>query len=245
MLLKNQKGLVLHQDEDLLVVNKPTGLLVLPDGYDLDTPHLKSILSPSYGDLWILHRLDRHTSGLVVLARNSDAHRTLNSQFERRQVVKCYHALTVGCPDWTERTINLRLRIDGDRRHRTVIDARRGKPSSTHFQLLEPYARYALIEAAPRTGRTHQIRTHLAAIGFPILADDLYGGGRGLYLSQIKPNYLHGTRKPERPLLDRLGLHAYSLRFAHPTTGENLEFRAPYPKDFAAALRQLRKYTLS
>lgn len=239
---KSLKDLILHQDEDLLAVNKPAGLLVLPDGYDPSAPHLKSILSPDYGDLWIIHRLDHHTSGIVLLARNSNAHRTLNSQFEGRQVVKRYHALIAGCPEWIERTVNLRLRVDGDRRHRTIIDARRGKPSSTHFRLLECYTHYAFIEALPKTGRTHQIRAHLAATGFPILADDLYGDGQGLYLSQIKPEFRPGNRKPERPLLDRLGLHAYSIRFTHPATGEDIEFRAPYPKDFAAALRQLRKY---
>lgn len=235
--------LILWQDDDLLVVNKPAGLLVLPDGYDPEAPHLSSVLAPKYGDLWIVHRLDRHTSGIVIVARNPQVHRALNIQFEKRQVHKVYHALVVGRPDWDQQIVKLRLKADGDRRHRTVVDSRNGKNAVTVLRLLERYGRYSLVEAMPKTGRTHQIRVHLAVRKVPIAADELYGDGQGVFLSQIKPNYLPSATKLERPLLNRLALHAWSLSFEHPANGETCAFEAPYPKDFSITLRQLRKYS--
>ncbi len=237
----NSGELVLWQDNDLLIVNKPAGLLVLPDGYDLDAPHLKSHLTPEYGDLWIVHRLDRHTSGVLLLARSPEVHRDLNIQFEKRQVDKVYHALISGVPEWTRQMVELPLKPNGDRRHRTVVDHRQGKPASTDFRVLERYGGYSLIAAAPKTGRTHQIRVHLAAVSHPIVADDLYGDGQVLLLSQIKRDYTPHAAEPERPLLGRLGLHSLSVAFLHPTKGKQVVYQAPYPKDFAAALHQLRK----
>jgi tRNA pseudouridine32 synthase/23S rRNA pseudouridine746 synthase len=234
------ENLVIWLDEAFLVVNKPAGLPTLPDGYDPDAPYLGGILRSVYDPLWIVHRLDRDTSGILILARTPESHRALNTQFSKRQVTKVYHALVGGNPVWDEKTVRLPLRPDGDRKHRTVIDLRQGKPSVTHFRVLERYGTYALIEATPKTGRPHQIRAHLAAQGCPIAADGLYGDGKGIFLSELKPGYRKG-RQAEAPLLGRLGLHACSLLLAHPVSGEKLRFEAPYPKDFAATMKQLRK----
>jgi RluA family pseudouridine synthase len=228
-------------DNDLLVVNKPAGVLTLPNGYDPDIPHLGSILEPLYGRLWTVHRLDRETSGVILFARNPDAHRALNTQFERHQITKSYHALTAGNPSWENISVNLPLLSNVGRRHRSVVDHQRGKPSLTHLRVLERWGAYSLIEASPKTGRTHQIRAHLASQSLPVLVDPLYGDGQPLLLSAFKANYRKGKR-PERPLLSRLGLHARSVRFQHPANFEWLTVQAPHPKDFATALRQLRKY---
>jgi 23S rRNA pseudouridine955/2504/2580 synthase/23S rRNA pseudouridine1911/1915/1917 synthase len=234
-------ALVLYADDSLLAVNKPAGLPSLPDGYQAGVPHLRSVLEPVYGRLWIVHRLDRDTSGVIVLARSSQVHRALNTQFQEHQTVKVYHALVAGSPGWDEQRVDAPLLPDGDRRHRSIVDARRGKPAVTEFYLLERFDGYALLEACPKTGRTHQIRAHLAHLGYPIVVDGLYGNGEGIYLSALKPGY-RGGRAEEPALLGRLGLHAWSLAFVHPLSGEQVSFNAPYPQDFQTALKRLKTY---
>jgi RluA family pseudouridine synthase len=233
---------VIHSDEAVLVVNKPAGLLSLPDRYDATKPHLAQVLYPLHGDVWIVHRLDLDTSGVVVLARTVEAHQKLNDQFAAHALRKTYHAIVEGTPGWESMTIDYPLAIDADARHRTVVDRNRGKESVTDCQLLESFGGFALIQACPRTGRTHQIRVHLAAAGFPVIADPLYGAGKALLLSTLKGASYHGDRETEKPLMGRLGLHAASLRLKHPLTDEEVTYTAGYPRDFSATIKQLRKY---
>ena len=230
---------VLHIDEALLVVNKPAGLPTLPDGYQADAPYVVGLLQEAFGRLWVVHRHDRETSGVLVLARTADAHRVLNSRFQEREIAKIYHALVVGTPAWDERTIHLHLRADGDRRHRTVIDRAHGKPSTTSFRVLERLGNYTLIEARPKTGRPHQIRAHLAAERLPLVCDVLYASqGGGL---QGDPGAeLRRLLVDDAPLA-RLGLHALALTLEHPVSGASVTFEAPYPPDFEAALARLRR----
>ena len=231
---------ILYSDDALLAVNKPAGLPALPDGYNPEAPHLKRLLEPHYGHLWIVHRLDRQTSGLMLLARTPQAHRALNDQFQFHQVNKTYHALIVGDPLWDETVIDLPLRPDGDRKHRTVIDQSRGKPASTHLRLLERFGRFSLVEAAPRTGRTHQLRAHLSAEGYPIVCDSLYGGGQRLVTSPHAAGS-GGSAAAGAGLLERMGLHAWSLEFQHPVTRSDMRLQAPYPSDFERTLEILRQ----
>ncbi len=225
-MLPSTPSLALYADQDILVVNKPADLPTLVDGYRPEAPYLLGLLKAEYGELWVVHRLDRQTSGVIVFARSAAAHRTLNIQFEKRKVEKVYHALVQGSPAWEAKNVNLPLRANGDRRHRSTVDAIRGKPCSTELRLLERYADHALLEAIPHTGRTHQIRAHLAALGHPIVGDHLYGG-----------KSLEG--------LTRLGLHASRLKFCHPVSGVEVEFRAPMPDDLTHALKTLRQENLS
>jgi tRNA pseudouridine32 synthase/23S rRNA pseudouridine746 synthase len=217
---QNPEQFILWSDDSVLAVNKPSGMLTLPDGYDKTLPHLRSILEPIYGRLWIVHRLDRGTSGIIVLARSADAHRHLNTQFQENQASKLYHALVQGQPPWENLTMNDPLRPDGDRQHRTVVDPVKGKSAITKLRVLRRFDGYSLLEAAPLTGRPHQIRAHLKHVGYPILADPLYG------------NPTH----PCHTLLPRLGLHALSLTLTHPGTEAAMKFEAPYPQDFASLL---------
>jgi RluA family pseudouridine synthase len=212
---------VLYVDDHLLVVSKPAGLPSLVDGYHPEAPFLTGILKETYPALWVVHRLDRQTSGVIVFARTAAAHRELNTQFEQRRAVKIYHVLVHGLPAWDSRSIHLPLRLDGDRRHRTVVDHQRGKPAETDVLVLERFDRFALLQATPHTGRTHQIRLHLAASGHPIVSDPLYGGA-------------------ELPGLPRLGLHAFSLKLFHPGSGEEMVFCVAYPEDMAQAIDKLR-----
>ncbi len=207
-------------DEYLLAVNKPAGLPTLPDGYDQTAPCLINLLKQQFDRVWVVHRLDKETSGVIVFARTAEVHRALNAAFDARAVHKIYHAITRGAPAWNDHTIDLPLRPDGDRRHRTVIDQARGKAAVTQLRVLERFAGYTLIEARPVAGRTHQIRAHLAAIDLPLAGDVLYGGSK--------------------TLIDRTALHARAIDFAQPITRKPLHLEAPYPLDFTQALEQLR-----
>jgi RluA family pseudouridine synthase len=230
---------VLFCDDALLVINKPAGLLTLPDGYNPSMPHIKSVFEPQLGRLWIVHRLDKETSGVLLLPRSAEAHRSLNTQFEQRLISKIYHALVIGSPAWREQIVDLPLRPNGDRSHRTVIDTQRGKPATTHFRVVERFPGYCLLEAKPETGRTHQIRTHLLSMGLPILGDRLYN-------RLVTKNHESIVTSPhlEHDIImwpkQSIGLHAKSLEIRHPVTDEQMKFIAPYPGYFEAVLLQLR-----
>jgi RluA family pseudouridine synthase len=211
----------IYQDESLLAVNKPAGLPTLPDGYNRAAPCLIDLLKQQFDRVWVVHRLDRDTSGVIVFARTAEVHRALNLAFDSHAVHKVYHAIVCGVPGWDECVIDLPLRPDGDRRHRTVIDRTQGKLAITHARVLERFAQHTLIEARPETGRTHQIRVHLAALDLPLVGDVLY-------------------RSTDTALLPRTALHAGSIAFTHPITRESLQLSAPYPDDFRQALTQLR-----
>ncbi len=217
---------VLYADEHILVVSKPAGLHTTPDGWDPTLPHLRLLLAPRWGALWLVHRLDKDTSGVLLLARHPEAHRALNRQFEARTVRKTYHAIVFGEPAWQRRTVTLRLRANRGRRKRTVVDAK-GKEARTDLRVLQRFSGvFSLLEARPHTGRRHQVRVHLFAVGHPVVNDPLYG-----------------VRTTDHPLpIKRLALHARRLEFRHPATDEPLGFTAPHPPDFAATLENLAAY---
>jgi RluA family pseudouridine synthase len=231
---------VLYSDDALLAVDKPSGVLSIPDRYDPDAPVAATQLRDDWGPLFVVHRLDKDTSGVLIYARTSDAHKALGSAFESRSVAKTYRALVRGSPSWDETSCELPLSPDGDRMHRTVLDAHNGKKSATSFTVVARYKNFALVEARPETGRTHQVRVHLAALGHPCLCDPLYGDGEALLLSKLKRRW-KGDPFDERPLLARAALHALSAEFDHPLTGSTLRIEAPLPKDLRAAISQLEK----
>lgn len=235
---------ILFKDESLLVVDKPSGWLSIPDRYDPDAPVLVRELEKSEGRLFVVHRLDKDTTGVLIFARTEEAHEALSEAFETRAVHKTYRAIVRGSPDWEEESCDLPLKVDGDRRHRTIVDAGRGKASRTVFKVLERYRgsgfSAALVEAHPETGRTHQIRVHIAAMGFPVLCDPLYGSPEPLLLSKVKGKW-KGDPWGERPLISRTALHAASVEFKHPASGEDMRIEVVEPKDMRAAISQLSK----
>jgi tRNA pseudouridine32 synthase/23S rRNA pseudouridine746 synthase len=226
---------VLHQDELVLAVDKPAGRLVIPGRTGPDGSSLAEELSARFGRLFVVHRLDRGTSGVLVFARTAAAHRALNQAFEAGQVEKRYLALVEGTPPGE---LRLELALASGRKGR-VRPARPGEPgakaSVTVVRLLETFpARpwggrsLSLVEALPRTGRTHQIRVHLAHAGHALAVDPDYGAADPL----LGPGGL--------PLLTRTPLHAEALELPHPG-GARLTLRAPLPADLSAALEALRR----
>ena len=232
---------VIYSDQDIVVLNKRSGLLIASDRYDTEAPRLDVIAEKEFGKLFAVHRIDRDTSGIVLYARTPEAHKNISEQFQNRKVHKTYHCLVNGRPLWNDLHVTLPLLPDGDARHRTVVNKKIGKPSVTDFRMLGACGPYSWIEAKPVTGRTHQIRVHLSQNGLCIVCDPLYSGNqKPVRLSEIKKSW-HGDPYEERPLLSRLALHAYKIEFTHPTTGEAVSFTAPYPRDLESTRKQLAK----
>ena len=230
---------LIYSDDDIVVLNKRSGLLIAADRYDEDAPRLDLEAEKEFGKLFAVHRIDKDTSGCVIYARNPESHRSLSMQFENREVQKVYHCLVLGHPLWQTNHVEKKLLVDGDSKHRTVLNQKYGKSAVTDFENIGNCGPYSWIKASPHTGRTHQIRAHLASLGIAIVCDPLYSGNQHpILLSEIKKRW-NGDAANERPLLSRLALHAYSLTVTHPKTGEKVTFKAPYPKDMEATRKQL------
>jgi RluA family pseudouridine synthase len=223
---------IIYEDPHLIVLDKPAGLSVLPDGWEQDSAYLVKLLEEQYGKIFIVHRLDKITSGVMVFARDPETHRALNLQFENHEAQKTYHAILEGNPKWEEKVAKHPLRANVGHKHRTMVDDKNGKPSETRFRVIKRFqarteygrSESALVEAKPMTGRTHQIRVHAYALGHPLVEDVLYGA-RDLY----------GLSRPM--------LHAQSLSFIHLATNERIRFSAPHPVDFEEALERLSVQT--
>jgi tRNA pseudouridine32 synthase / 23S rRNA pseudouridine746 synthase len=218
---------IIYQDDFILVINKPSGINCIPDGYDPSIPHLRSILEPEFGRLWIVHRLDKETSGIVILARSAEVHRSLNIQFTDRKIKKQYSAIVFG--NFLEPvTIEYPLFINGDRRHRTIVDNNRGKAAVTEIHLSQKLNNCcAEVFALPHTGYTHQIRAHLCASGFPILSDPFYSTKDSKEFSLSLP-------------IQHTALHAKEISFVHPGTNEIVVFCADPPIEYLETIAFLK-----
>lgn len=210
---------IIYQDEHLIAINKPSGLLSIPDGYTPDLPNLQSILKNEYGSVWTVHRLDKETSGVILFALSATAHKEMSALFELRKIRKNYRALVFGVTLDSHFIVDLPLRINGDRRHRTVIDPEKGKPAQTEFVLQKQLDLTAIVDAFPLSGYTHQIRTHLASHETPIVNDALYGN------RPTSPSILIPT--------GRLMLHALKISFLHPFSQIPVDIVAPLPPELS------------
>ncbi len=238
---------ILHQDRHLAVIDKAAGIVVHP-GSGHRTGTLVHGLLAAIKDLsgisgkerpGIVHRLDKQTSGVILVAKNDIAHVELSRQFSQREVHKKYVALVEGVPSRLAGVVE--APIGRHPRHRTKFSVRtgRGRPSRTSYEVEESFRGYAHLKLRPETGRTHQIRVHLSFLGTPVLCDPMYGKRSSITLSEIE-----GKKKgsSEKPILARQALHAAGIRFRHPETNEWLEFSSPMPEDMQRTLEAFRLY---
>jgi 23S rRNA pseudouridine1911/1915/1917 synthase len=234
---------ILHEDDDLLALDKPAGLLAVPDRFDKNRSNIMSLLEAARPGEWLanVHRLDFNTSGVFVVVKRQEAFRELARQFRERETRKQYVAVAQRIPPESPMTIDLPIGQHPKVRGLARIDHGRGQEARTVVEIQEKFRGYSLLKVIIETGRMHQVRVHLQAIGCPLIGDADYGGAP-LLLSQIKKKYKAKEDEPERPLLDRPALHAEQLTFAQPTTGAPLTIVAPWPKDLTLAVKYLRKF---
>jgi 23S rRNA pseudouridine1911/1915/1917 synthase len=237
-----QRPEFLFEDDHIIVLAKPSGLLTLPDRFNIALPNLRTMLVEKYGEIFVVHRIDRETSGIMLFAKNAAAHKALSEQFETREVRKIYHAVVQGRFEKEELTIDIPLQPD-PQRPGLMSPSVRGKESLTEVHVLKRYRLATLLECLLVTGRQHQIRVHCAAVGHPLLVDADYGENTEFMLSSVKRKYNVGKDQEEKPLVSRTTLHAFSVEFQHPATQEQMRFEAPYPKDFKALVQTLEKYS--
>ncbi len=222
---------IIYEDQDIIVVNKQAGMVVHPGPGHPDNTLVNGLLyhcqslakvgEPSRPG--IVHRLDKGTSGVMVVAKTNQSYQKLVKQFKERMVSKTYFAIVHGGFEEKEGLIDMPIGRDRIHRKKMTVTSKNGKPSVTEFIVKKVIDGYSLLEITPETGRTHQIRVHLARIGHPILGDSKYG------------------RKSEKLAVERFMLHASSIKFKHPTTRRKVEFKAPLPSDFKLALNSLSK----
>ena len=231
---------IIFENDDFIVLNKPAGVLSIPDREGKEES-LKSRLQEKYEQIFVVHRLDRDTSGLIIFAKNQSTHKYFSQLFENRTVEKIYTGLVSGILSEKKRTIDAPIAENTHKAGQMLIH-RRGKASLTDYEVLEEFGVYSFLQFQIHTGRTHQIRVHMQHIGHPIACDELYGTGDPILLSSIKKKFkLSKSEEMERPILSRLALHSSQLKFKD-EKGVGHSFEAPLPKDMAALLQQLRKW---
>jgi 23S rRNA pseudouridine1911/1915/1917 synthase len=242
---------VLYEDDALVVINKAAGMIVHP-GKGNYRGTLAGALQFHFNELsdaagqyrpGIVHRLDRDTSGVLVVAKNNQIHHRLSSQFEKREVKKEYRAIVWGRVEFDSDYIETHVRVHPGKREKMLVCEPGGnaREAVTFYQVLERYRGFTSLALFPKTGRTHQLRVHMQHLGHPIVADRLYGGRDELRMSDLTPGQrnLDDGSKRDEVLIARQALHALKIAFEHPEGGQLLEFEAPLPEDFQRTLTAL------
>jgi len=236
---------IIYEDDDIIVLNKQPDMIVHPARGNTYGTLVNALvfysdkLSSGLGEFrpGIVHRLDKDTTGVMVVAKNDTAQWKIAKQFEQRKTKKSYLAIVHGVPELTADRINAPLGVHPRIRERYAIRPEIGKEAITFYEVVESFRGFSLLKMTPKTGRTHQIRVHLSYIKHPIVADDMYGG-KLVYPWQLAD----GEPTVQEPVINRVALHAWTLEFNHPTTKQLVKFEAPLPEDMQNMLEMLRKY---
>ncbi len=236
---------IIYEDSDIIILNKQPGILVHPARGNTHGTLVNALafysdeLSSGLGEFrpGIVHRLDKDTTGVMVVTKNDTAQWKIAKQFELRRVNKTYLAIVHGTPELTADRIKMPLGIHPRVREKYAIRPEVGKEAITFYEVLEAFQGFSLLKMTPRTGRTHQIRVHLSYMKHPIVADDMYGG-KLVYPWQLED----AEPAVQEPIINRVALHAFILEFRHPTSEKMVKFKAPLPDDMQNLLDMLRKY---
>lgn len=236
---------IIYEDDDIIVLNKQADILVHPARGNTHGTLVNALafycskLSSGLGELrpGVVHRLDKNTTGVMVVAKNDVAQWKIAGQFQNRRTKKTYLAVVHGCPELTADRINVPLGTHPKKREKYTVRSETGKEAITFYEVVEQFRGYSLLRVRTETGRTHQIRVHLSYIKHPIVADDMYGG-KMVYPWQLKD----AEPAVEEPVISRVALHAHTLEFQHPTTQKQVKFEAALPDDMQNLFGMLRKY---
>ena len=234
----NFKDLIIFENDDYIVVNKPPFVASLDERSTAGEVNILRLAKQYADDAQVCHRLDKETSGAIVIAKNPDAYRNLAMQFERRKVKKVYHAIVNGQFQFDNLFIDLPILNDGNKS--VSIDRQDGKRAETYFNTIKHYKHYTLVECKPVTGRLHQIRIHLATQRAAIAGDHMYKG-KPVFLSTLKKGYRIAKDEEELPIMKRFALHAKQIVFKG-LDEQDISVEAPYPKDFTTLLKLLDKF---
>jgi len=237
---------IIYQDSDILVVNKPAGISVTKDrsGKEQLLDFLEDQLgTQAASELKLIHRLDKPTSGVMILAKTAQAQSQFSSMFEKQLLTKTYLALVTGfVPAKGFGQVNAKIIKDRNNPGQMTLTRKKGKAAKTTWRQLADFTSYSLIEAKMVTNRTHQLRLHLPSMGLPLAIDPTYGKDDPIYLSEFKKKYNLGKHKEEKPLIDRLTLHAYQISFNDPLPGKPAGFVAGLDKNFKTTIKMLTKH---
>lgn len=229
----NFEDLIVFRDEDFILINKPPFISTLEDRHD--KVNLLGLAREFLPTAQVCHRLDKDTSGVLAIAQHPEAYRHMSLQFEHREVTKVYHAIVNGIHNFRDTLVDEPiLKLDDGV---VKIHRRDGKAAQTYFTTLKTYRYQTLVECRPVTGRMHQIRIHLSTFHAPITGDSIYGG-KPFFLSSVKRGFNLKKETEERPIMQRMALHAFALKFKD-MKGQEQTVEAPYPKDLQALVRQL------
>ncbi|MGZ5252941.1 MAG: RluA family pseudouridine synthase [Flavitalea sp.] len=235
----NISSLIVFENDDFVIINKPSGLLSIPDREGKDIS-VKRLLQEKYGNIFTVHRIDRDTSGIILFAKHEASHKFFSGIFENRSVEKTYRGIVSGTLPDKELTINSPIMEHSVKKGTMIVHAK-GKESITEFKVFEEFGKFTDVEFKILTGRTHQIRVHMANYGHPIVCDAVYGSADPVLLSSLKKKFnLSKNELDERPIMGRLALHAWKLKFTD-MHGREFTFEAEVPKDMRAFCSQLSK----
>lgn len=239
----NSKDLkIIFEDEHLIAVDKPAGVLTIQDRFNPQLPNLSGLLKKINPEIIPVHRLDKFTSGVNVFAKNAESHKILSLAFQTREVEKYYYAIVDGAPSPESGKIDVPLAESTVTRGKMLVHPR-GKESITEYKIIKNFKSYSLLYIRIYTGRMHQIRVHMQYLGNPLIVDPLYGNREAFFLSEIKQKKFNlGKFEEEKPLISRQPLHAGKIILNHPVSHEKMEFNSSIPKDIQAVINQMEKW---